>query len=85
MSSTYSKKDYYGIWQGLFKKSWFGSEHDEWFKITSVSYYLDYILYSVVISTPPKTEICIRMVMSSNSRIKVMLDQENDQSRIKDG
>ena len=59
----------------LFNTSWVDYEHDEWFKITSVSYYLDDILYSVVRSTAPDTEFWIRLVPSRNSRIKVMLDQ----------
>ena len=59
----------------LFNTSWVGYEHDEWFKITSVSYFLDDILYSVVRSRSPDTEVWIRLVPSRNSSIKVMLDQ----------
>ena len=40
----------------VIKKSWVYYEHNEWFKITSVSYDLDEILYSVVIITSPDTE-----------------------------
>ena len=58
-----------------FNTSWVGYEHDEWFKITSVSYYLDDILYSVVRSTEPDTEFWISLVLSINSSIKVMLNQ----------
>ena len=35
----------------LFNTSWVDYEYDEFFKITSVSYYLHRILYSVVRST----------------------------------
>ena len=59
----------------LFNKSWVDYEHDEWFRITSVSYYLDEILCSVVRITASDTELWIRLVHSRNSRIKVMLDQ----------
>ena len=50
MISKDSNKDSYGLWQGLLNTHCVGSETDEWFKIHSVSYYLDYIFYSVVIS-----------------------------------
>ena len=79
------KEEEYGLWKKLFNRSWVGSEHDEWSKITSDSYYIDDILYSIVRSTDPDTEVWIRLVMSSSSNIKVMLDQENYQSWIKDG
>ena len=59
----------------LLKTSWVDYEHDEWFKITSVSYYLDEILYSVVRNISLDTEVWIRLVPPRNSRIKVMLDQ----------
>ena len=59
----------------LFNTSWVGYEHDEWFKITSVSYYLDDIFYSVVRSTAPDAELYIILVLSRNSRIKVMFNQ----------
>ena len=59
----------------LFNISWGSYEHDEWFKITSVSYYLDDIIYSVVRSTSPYTELWIKLVPSINSRIKIMSDQ----------
>ena len=59
----------------LFNTSCVGYEYDEWFKITSVSYYIDDILYSIVRSTSPDTELWIRMVPSTNSSIKVMLYQ----------
>ena len=59
----------------LFNTSWVDYEYDEWFKITSVSYYLDDILYSVVRSTAPDTEFWIRLIPSRNSKIKVILDQ----------
>ena len=59
----------------LFNTSWVDYEYDEWFRITSVSYCLDDILYSVVISTAPDTEFWIRLIPSRNSTIKVMLDQ----------
>ena len=39
----------------LFNTSWVGYEHDEWFEITSFLYYLNDILYSVVIITDPDT------------------------------
>ena len=62
------------IWvlERLFNTSWVDYEYDEWFKITSVSYYLDNILYYVVRSTAPDTEVCIRLLPSRNLRIKVM-------------
>ena len=47
-------------------------------EITAVSYYIDDILCTVVKSTTPYPEVWIRMFTSSKSRIKVMLDQEND-------
>ena len=59
----------------LFNKSWVDYEYDEWFKITSVSYYLDNILYYFVRRTAPDIEVWIRLIPSSNSRIKVMFDQ----------
>ena len=59
----------------LSNTSWVDYEHEEWFKITSVSYYLDNILYSVVRSTAPDKEIWIRLIPSRKSRIKVMFDQ----------
>ena len=59
----------------LFNKSCVDYEYDEWFEITSVSYYLDDILYSVVVRTAPDTEIWIRLIPSRNSRIKVMFDK----------
>ena len=61
------------------------SENDEWSEITPVSYYLDDILYSVVRSTSPYTEVWIKLATSSKSRIKVMLEQENNQSCMMDG
>ena len=78
MGSNYSKKDSYGIWKGLINTSWVGSEHDEWFDITAVSYYIDDIVYTVVERTAPYPELWIRLGKSRNSSIKVMLDQEND-------
>ena len=65
------------IWQGLINKSWVGSEHDEWFDITEVQYYIDYILYTVAIITAPYPEVCIRQVKSSKSRIQVMIYHKN--------
>ena len=59
----------------LFNTSFVDYEYDEWFKITSVSYYIDDILYSVVRSTTQDTEVWIRLILSRNSRIKVMFDQ----------
>ena len=59
----------------LFNTSWVGYEYDEWFKITSVSYYLDHMLYYVVRSIAPEKEVWIRLIPSRNSRIKVMFDQ----------
>ena len=59
----------------LFNISWVDYEHEEWFKITSVSYYLGDILYYVVRSTAPYTEFWIRLILSRNSSIKVMFDQ----------
>ena len=44
MGSKDPKKYKYGLWQGLLNTSWVGSEHDEWFDITSVSYYINDIL-----------------------------------------
>ena len=66
--------------ENVLDKSLVGSEPDEWFNVTTVSYYIDDILYSVVRSTSPDTEIWIRLVMSRKSRIKVILDQGHDQS-----
>ena len=60
---------------GLFRPSWVDYEHDKWLKITSVPYYPDDILYSVVRSTAPDTEVWIRLIPSRNSRIKFMFDQ----------
>ena len=59
----------------LFNTSWVDYEHDEWFKITSASYYLDDIIYSVVRNTAPDTEVWISLVPSRNLGIKVILDQ----------
>ena len=61
--------------RGLINTIWVGSEYDEWFETTEVSYYIDYILYSVVRSTDPDTEVWIRLVTSRKSRIKFTLDQ----------
>ena len=80
MGSKKSNKDYYGLWKGLFNKSWIGSEHDEWFEITPVSHYLDDILYSFVRSTSPDKNFWIRIVTSRKSMTNVMLDQEYNQS-----
>ena len=80
MGSKESKKGSYGLWKGLLNTSWVGFEHDEWLEITSVSYYLDDILYSAVRNTDSNTEFCIRQVTSRNLSIKFMVDQENDQS-----
>ena len=51
MESQESKKYYYGLWQVLINTSWVGYEHDEWFYITEVSYYIDDTLYTFVRST----------------------------------
>ena len=59
----------------LFNTSWVDCEYDEWFKITSVSYYLDDILYSVLRKTAPDTEVSIRLILSRNSRIRVIFGQ----------
>ena len=59
----------------LFNTSWVDYEYDEWFKINSVSYYINDILYSVVRSTAPDTEFWIRFILSRNSSIKVVFDQ----------
>ena len=59
----------------LFNTSWVDYKYDEWFKITSVSYYLDDIFYSVVRRTSPDTEVWIRLIPSRNSRIKFVFDQ----------
>ena len=40
----------------LFSKSWVDYDHDEWFNITSVSYHIEEIIYSVVRSIAPDTE-----------------------------
>ena len=43
------------VFEKVIQRSWVDYEHDEYFNITSVSYYPDYILYSVVKSTAPDT------------------------------
>ena len=70
-----SKKNSYGLWKVLLGTIQVGYERDKWFKITAVSYYIDDILYSLMRSTAPDTEVCISLVTARNSRIKVMLDQ----------
>ena len=49
------------IWdlERLFNTSWVEYEYYEWFNITSVSYYLDDILYSIVIITSPDKEVYV--------------------------
>ena len=64
MCSKEGKKDKYGLWQVLFNKSRVDSGNDKWFDITSVSYYIDDILYSVERRTYPDTELWIRLVTS---------------------
>ena len=65
------------IWDlaSFFNTSGVDYENDEWLKITSVLYYLDNILYSVVRIKDPDKEVWISLIPSRNSRIKVMLDQ----------
>ena len=62
--------------QDLLKTSWVGSQPDKCFKITTVLYYTDDILYTFVRSTFPYPEVWIRLVTSNSSMIKVVLDQE---------
>ena len=47
------------IWylESLLNTSWIGSERDELFEITAVSYYIVDILYTVVIITAPYPEV----------------------------
>ena len=47
----------------LLNTRWVDYKYDEWFKITSVSYYLDDILYSFVIITAPDIEVWIRLIL----------------------
>ena len=50
-----------------------GSEHDYWFEVTTISYYIDEILYTVVRITDPYPEVWISPLTPSNLRIQARL------------
>ena len=72
MSSQDSKRDKYGLNKDLLITSWVSSE---WFNVTAVSCYIYGILCNVVSIISADPELCIRLVVSRNSRIQFMIYQ----------